>query len=88
MQEEYDPEIEYKNVIVKKKVEVQEIKPLDDFRDLQVNPTLAELYNSYPILRKIKIDGGFDNLDHYLDVNFRLLKEDFTRDLRDGLKIV
>ena len=34
MQEEYDPEIEYKNVVVKKKFEAQEIEPLDDFRDL------------------------------------------------------
>lgn len=53
-----------------------------------MNPTLVELNDSYPILRKIKLDGGFDDLDHYLDVNFRLVKEDFTRDLRDGLKIV
>jgi hypothetical protein len=24
-------------------------------------------------------------MDHYLDANFRLLKEDFSKELRDGL---
>lgn len=51
-----------------------------------MNPTVNELNEDRPpILRKIKIDGAFDDLDHYLDVNFRLLKEDFTSELREGL---
>ena len=36
-------------------------------------------------MREIKKEGSFNDEDHYLDVNFRLLKEDFSRDLREGL---
>ena len=32
------------------------------------------------------MDKGFEDLDDYLDRNFRLLKEDFTCDLREGLR--
>jgi hypothetical protein len=65
----------------------EEVKPSDDFKDLSVNPTVEEL-NDYdaPVLREIKKTEGFDDLYHYLDVNFRLLKEDFTSELRDGLQ--
>ena len=38
-----------------------------------------------PFLRELKKDSAFDDLHHYLDVNFRLLKEDFTSELREGL---
>ena len=37
------------------------------------------------ISREIRKDRAFDDLNHYLDVNFRLLKEDFTSELREGL---
>lgn len=59
---------------------------MDDFRQLSVNPTIIELNSTKPpALREIRKDKGFDNLHHYLDVNFRLLKEDFTSELREGL---
>ena len=41
--------------------------------------------NRPPFLREIRKDRAFDDLNHYLDVNFRLLKEDFTSELREGL---
>jgi hypothetical protein len=37
-----------------------------------------------PFLRKIHSVGKFNDLETYLDCNFRLLREDFMRDLRDG----
>ncbi len=39
-----------------------------------------------PYLGKIPQKGAFPNVEAYLDINFRLLKEDFTRDLRDGIQ--
>jgi hypothetical protein len=35
-------------------------------------------------LRAIQTVGKFYDLETYLDCNFRLLSEDFIRDLRDG----
>ncbi|KAJ8311089.1 hypothetical protein KUTeg_011358 [Tegillarca granosa] len=37
-------------------------------------------------MRRNKAKGGYDNLEHYLDVQFRLLREDFLAPLRDGIK--
>ena len=64
-----------------------EVEPDDDFRNLNISPTIIELLDiRTPILRKIHLDKGFNDLDDYLDRNFRLLKEDFTSDLREGLQ--
>ena len=59
-------------------------EPPEDFRNLSVNPTFDELFNRKPFLREIKTKGPFKDLSHYLDVNFRLLKEDFMNELRQG----
>ena len=36
-------------------------------------------------MRSNKIKGQYDDLDHYLDVQFRLLREDFVAPLREGI---
>ena len=41
-----------------------------------------------PTLRVIQQKGEFKNLETYLDSNFRLLREDFMRDLREGFQLV
>jgi len=38
-----------------------------------------------PFLRRNKIDGSYNDVEHYLDVQFRLLREDFVRPLREGI---
>ena len=62
------------------------LKPLQNFRDLSVIPSAADLLCSRPFLRKNITDRRFNDLDHYLDVQFRLLREDFVMPLRDGIK--
>ncbi|VDI32199.1 Hypothetical predicted protein [Mytilus galloprovincialis] len=37
-------------------------------------------------LRHNKTFGGYDNLDHYLDIQYRLLREDFIAPLREGIR--
>ena len=39
-----------------------------------------------PYLRPIKAEGCYDDLSHYLDVQFRLLKEDLVYPLREGIR--
>ena len=62
------------------------LKPPQNFRELSVIPSAADLLCSRPFLRKNITDRRFNDLDHYLDVQFRLLKEDFVIPLRDGIK--
>ena len=38
-----------------------------------------------PFLRSNKTDGSYNDAEHYLDVQFRLLREDFVRPLREGI---
>ena len=59
-------------------------QPPQNFREISVIPQLADL-RSRPFLRENITDRKFRDLDHYLDVQFRLLREDFVIPLRDGI---
>jgi len=60
--------------------------PPDNFRRLSVVPTQEDiLHEGRPFLRRNKIDGSYEDVEHYLDVQFRLLREDFVRPLRQGV---
>lgn len=65
---------------------VLEPKPLENFRSLSVIPTMTDLFVDKPFLRPCKINEPYDDVEHYLDVQFRLMKDDFTRPLRNGIK--
>lgn len=53
---------------------------------LSVIPTQEDiLTGERPFLRRNKIYGSYHDAEHYLDVQFRLLREDFVRPLRDGI---
>ena len=60
-------------------------EPPQNFRELSVIPQLLDL-SVRPFLRENITDRKFRDLDHYLDVQFRLLREDFVIPLRDGIK--
>lgn len=63
-----------------------EQEPPDDFRELSVLPTLHDLqFNKKPFLRCNRSKGGYDDLQQYLDIQFRLLREDYLHPLREGI---
>lgn len=62
----------------------KEPSPPQNFRELSVIPTMEDLYDKNPFLRSCKYT--YTDVDTYLDINFRLWKEDYTRPLRNGLK--
>lgn len=69
--------------------EIDNRKPPDDFRMLDIIPSMGDILSDEKIfLRKNLVDQGatYTDADHYLDVHFRLLREDFLRPLRDGIK--
>ncbi|ESO06284.1 hypothetical protein HELRODRAFT_65033 [Helobdella robusta] len=60
----------------------------NNFRDLSVFPDIKNdlLICDEPFLRPIEPKKKFDDIEQYLDIHFRLLKEDFVRPLRNGIK--
>ncbi|XP_055959515.1 NFX1-type zinc finger-containing protein 1-like [Patella vulgata] len=64
----------------------EESHPPDEYREMSLLPTLDDLNpNVQPFLRKNKKTGRYDDVNHYLDVQFRLLREDFIQPLRNGI---
>ncbi|KAF5286003.1 hypothetical protein FQR65_LT13000 [Abscondita terminalis] len=59
--------------------------PPDDFRQLNVYPTKNEILFQPEYLPKNLVNKSYRDVDHYLDVQFRLLKEDFVGPLRKGI---
>ena len=61
-------------------------KPPNDFRDMPIYPMREEIMTrERPFLRMNVLKGRYDNVEHYLDVQFRLLREDFLEPLREGI---
>lgn len=50
-------------------------------------PNLADILSDQAcqFLRRNITNGAYNSVDHYLDVQFRLLREDFLQPLRDGV---
>ncbi|XP_078607984.1 NFX1-type zinc finger-containing protein 1-like isoform X2 [Branchiostoma floridae x Branchiostoma japonicum] len=60
--------------------------PPDDFRELTIIPTFEDIHtDKEPFLRPNIVRGRYPDVDTYLDVQFRLLREDFVRPLREGI---
>lgn len=60
----------------------------NDFTQLNVVPKLEDIVSDQTsqYLRKNITNGAYKNANHYLDVQFRLLREDFLKPLRDGVQ--
>ncbi|CAG2196953.1 unnamed protein product [Mytilus edulis] len=59
--------------------------PPEDFRTMSVIPGHNDVLNAANFLRRNKVNGKYLNLDHYLDVQFRLYREDCVSPLRDAI---
>ena len=61
--------------------------PPGDFHDMEIFPTMDDLnQDERPFLRVNKTKGTYQDLGHYLDVQFRLLREDLVQPLRQGIE--
>ncbi|XP_050665918.1 NFX1-type zinc finger-containing protein 1-like [Leptidea sinapis] len=65
---------------------VVEGEPPTSFREISILPTEADLLEEVPFVRPNIVDGAYSDIEHYLDVQFRLLREDCLGPLRDGIK--
>lgn len=58
-----------------------------DFRTMPIYPTPEEIHqNEKPFLRPNITSQAYASSEIYLDTHFRLLREDFVRPLREGIK--
>ncbi|KAK6982965.1 NFX1-type zinc finger-containing protein 1 [Biomphalaria glabrata] len=61
--------------------------PPDDYKTMEIFPGTHELNNHQePFLRANIIRGKYSDLNHYLDIHARLIKEDYLTPIRIGLK--
>jgi len=66
---------------------LHEMDPPDDFREIPIVPSIEEIHSGdAPFLRTNKRVGSYLDAHHYLDVHFRLLREDFVHPLRKGIQ--
>lgn len=83
-------EIEKKKVVEVRNdhSDVVEVEPLDNFRELTVYPTSAEVLSNCDVslLRENRVNRKYISVDQYLDIQFRLLREDFVGPLREGIR--
>ena len=64
-----------------------ESEPPESFRKLPILPSVEDLLlDDEPYLRSNIEEGKFKDLEQYLDIHFRLLREDYMRPLRDGIR--
>ena len=76
--------------LLRRKEQIERMKyehPPDDFRQIGIHPSAEDvLCAKRPFLRPNVIKGPYRDVNQYLDVQFRLLREDFLRPLRDGVQ--
>ncbi|XP_046988818.1 NFX1-type zinc finger-containing protein 1-like [Schistocerca americana] len=78
-------EYEHSPIKTSSKMEqLQYLQPPDNFRHYSIFPTVEDFANK-PFLRPSIVKGAYIDVEHYLDVQFRLLREDFVGPLREGI---
>ncbi|KAG5881472.1 hypothetical protein JTB14_026529 [Gonioctena quinquepunctata] len=84
--EKTSKEVERKKELRPQGVDNEDMEPPDDFREISVYPSPLEVTNpKSPFLRPNVTEGPYRDVDHYLDVQFRLLREDFVAPLRKAI---
>lgn len=63
----------------------KEIQAPNNFRDLPIVPTKDDFIHDRTFLRPNIVKGSYKDCEHYLDTQFRLLREDFVAPLREGI---
>lgn len=64
---------------------VEYSEPPNDFTEMSIVPSFIDILSDQsPFLRKNITNGAYQSVHHYLDVQFRLLREDYLQPLREG----
>ncbi|GBN41411.1 NFX1-type zinc finger-containing protein 1 [Araneus ventricosus] len=63
----------------------QFMDPPENYRTIPVLPNVSDILQACSFLRPNVVEGRYQNTEHYLDVQYRLLREDYVKPLRDGI---
>ncbi len=63
----------------------EEVDPPEPFTELSILPDIDEIHSGQVYLRSNLARGSYKSWEHYLDIQFRLLREDFVQPLRKGI---
>ncbi|XP_013164299.1 PREDICTED: NFX1-type zinc finger-containing protein 1-like [Papilio xuthus] len=80
-----EKEVEVEQKTKSYQLEVDDGDPPENFRELSVVPSQKDLLEQRPFVRPNIVDGAYRDQEHYLDVQFRLLREDCFGPLREGI---
>ncbi len=62
------------------------LEPPEHYTTVQLLPQAEEINHCYkPFLRPNLVEGEYQSWEHYLDIQFRLLREDYVGPLREGI---
>ncbi|CAI6350819.1 unnamed protein product [Macrosiphum euphorbiae] len=56
------------------------------YKSLSIYPVITDITAKKVILSPNIMEGGYDNIEHYIDVQFRLLREDILAPMREGIQ--
>jgi hypothetical protein len=56
------------------------------YETLSIYPSISDITTKRVILSQNILKGRYDNVEHYIDVQFRLLREDFIAPMREGIQ--
>ena len=81
--------IQKSNAKTFKNIDHADLEPPNDFTEMSIVPTFADIITDQKsFLRKNITNGAYKNVHHYLDVQFRLLREDYLSPLREGYFLI
>jgi len=56
------------------------------YKSLSIYPVITDITAKKVILSPNIMEGSYDNIEHYIDVQFRLLREDILAPMREGIQ--
>jgi hypothetical protein len=86
IEDELKEKVEQEKNYTFKNIDHKNVEPPNDFTQMNIEPKLEDIMTDQePFLRVNISNGAYRDINHYLDVNFRLLREDYLRPLREGV---
>ncbi|XP_054273692.1 NFX1-type zinc finger-containing protein 1-like [Macrosteles quadrilineatus] len=62
-------------------------EPVGNFRTVSLYPRPEDVYEEQPFLYPNIIQGPYQSVEHYLDIHFKLLREDFMSPIRQAMRV-
>lgn len=75
-----------KNIRITSRVQYDVKRWPENYKSISVYPVTTDIFSKKVILSPNIIKGRYENVEHYVDVQFRLLREDFIAPMREGIQ--